>query len=122
MLDLQKPLSFIAHLLLRYLKLLTIIGDYDIMKELDKRFANTDNKVDFKGEQRGRLSSNNVSVRCSPLDFLDTSSDDVTDDMMLDYLARIISEIYLQEAHGIGTKKEGSDLLPGVNQGTSRRR
>ena len=90
-----------------------------MMKKLDKRFNNTDNIVDFKGEQRGRLSSNNVSVRCSPLDFLDTSSDDVTEDMILDYLARIISDIYLKEIYGNTAKKESSDLLPGFNKGTS---
>ena len=31
------------------------------------------------------------------LDFLDTSSENVTEDEILDYLARIISEIYLSE-------------------------
>ena len=86
------------------------------MNKLHKRFNNTDNNVDFKGEQRGRLCSNNVSVRCSPLDFLDTSSDDITDGMILDYLASIISNIILKETYGNTSDKKGGDLLPGINQ------
>ena len=65
------------------------------MEKLDKRNKTTDINVDFKEEQRGRLSSNNVSERCSSLDFLDTSSDNATEDMVLDYLAHIIADIYL---------------------------
>lgn len=36
-------------------------------------------------------------------DFLDTSSEDVSDDEILEYLAKIIAEIYLDE-----NKKEGN--------------
>lgn len=90
------------------------------MKRLDKRYKNIDDIIDFKEEQRGRLSSNNVNVRCSSLDFLDTSAENVTEDMILDYLASIISDIYLKQTYGHTTYKKSSDLLPGIDKGTGR--
>ncbi len=112
------PLLRIA-VLFAILKVLTTIFDYGMMKRLDKRYKRTEEYVDPKGEQRGRLSSNTVSVRCSPLDFLDTSADNVTEDMILDYLARIISDIYLRETYGNISHKKSGDLLPGINKGAS---
>ena len=42
------------------------------------------------------------------MDFLDTSADDVTEDQILDYLARSISEIYLTEHFKQQEKGENS--------------
>jgi len=37
----------------------------------------------------------------------------------LDYLARIIADIYLDQTYGNSTNKEGGNLLPGFNKGAS---
>jgi len=62
-----------------------------MMKELDKRFQTTNTKIEPNEGERTLLSSNNSSSRSPSLDFLDTSSEDVSEQEILDYLARIIS-------------------------------
>lgn len=84
------------------------------MKKLDKHSKNTDNTVDFKGEQRGCLSSNNISERCSPLNI---DSNNKSKDELLDELADIFVDSILWEIKN--GKQEGSDLLPGLDKGTS---
>ena len=71
-----------------------------MLEKLDKR-DNTIIKYVEPNEKRvcTLLSSNKDGMRSPSLDFLDTSSDDVTEDMILDYLARIISDIYLKEIY-----------------------
>lgn len=93
-----------------------------MINKLDKHFNKTDNKVEFDGGPRGCLSSNNISDRCPPFDFLDTSSDSVSEDMILDYLARIIADSYLAEINGDQSNKESGDLLQSIDEGTSRGR
>jgi hypothetical protein len=44
------------------------------------------------------------------MDFLDTSANDVTEDQILDYLARIVSDIYLAEHFKQREKGENSTL------------
>jgi hypothetical protein len=73
---------------------------------------------DSKEEQLEPLCRNKVADSCSSLGFLDTSSDNVTEDMVLDYLARIIADIYLCQTYGNNTKKESSTILPGINKRT----
>jgi hypothetical protein len=88
------------------------------MEKLDKRYKNTDNNVEFKEEQRGRLSSNNVSVRCSSLDL--GISPDSTQDELIGILADILVEAFMwQHQHGKEYTSESSNLLPGINKRTS---
>lgn len=47
----------------------------------------------------------------SDMDFLDTSAEDVTEEQILDYLARIISSIYLKERATQQHTEEDSALL-----------
>ena len=77
------------------------------------------NKIfDSKEEQLKPLCRNKVADSCSSLGFLDTSSDNVTEDIVLDYLARIIADIYLDQTYGNNSNKESSIILPGINEGT----
>lgn len=87
------------------------------MKMLDKSYNAKINVEPNEGE-RTLLSSNESGMRSPSLDFLDTSADSVTEEMILDYLARIISDIYLQETHGNNTEQKSSDLLPRINKRT----
>lgn len=77
------------------------------------------NKIFVEPEEGERtlLPSSKSGIRSPSLDFLDTSSDIVTEDMALEYLAQIIANIYLEKSYGI-TNKESGNLLPGINQGT----
>lgn len=68
--------------------------------------------------ERSLLCSNRSSVRSPSLDFLDTSADTVSEDMILDYLARIISTMYLKQHYGNNPTKKSSNLLPGINERT----
>lgn len=63
--------------------------------------------------ERTLLCSNRGGMRSPSLDFLDTSAEDVSEEIILTYLASIISEIYLNQSYG---NKEGGDLLPGINK------
>ncbi len=63
------------------------------MKKLDKRDKSTDDKVEFEEEQRRRLSSNNVSVRCSSSDLINSNT--ATQDELIKYLAEILVEGFL---------------------------
>jgi len=67
------------------------------MNSLDKRYTNTGLKVEPKEEQRRRLSSNNVSDRCSS--FGVPNPNKISEDAALDYLARILVEIFLAEEY-----------------------
>lgn len=89
------------------------------MNKLHKRGKTISINVEPDEGERSLLCSNESGTRSPSLDFLDTSSDDVSEDMLLDYLAHIISEIYLQEIYGNGTEEESSYLLPGINKGAS---
>ena len=87
------------------------------MKKLDKRKI-TDIQVEPNEGERTLLSSNESDQRSPFLGFLDTSSDNVSEDMVLDYLAQIIADIYLDQTYGNNNSKEGSTLLPGINKRT----
>jgi len=88
------------------------------MEKLDKRYKDTDNTVEFKEEQRRRLSSNNVSDRCSSLDL--GISPDSTEEELIGILADILVEAFIwQHQHGKEHTTKGSDLLPGINKRTS---
>ena len=86
------------------------------MKMRHKGSTNSINIFDSKEEQLKPLCRNKVADSCSSLGFLNTSSDNVTDDMVLDYLASIIADIYLTQTYGNNTNKESSAILPGINQ------
>lgn len=85
------------------------------MKPLDKSENTTNQYVVSNEGERTLLSSNKGGMRSPSLDFLDTSADTVTEDMILEYLAGIISNIYLSQTYG---NKESSDLLQGLNKRT----
>ncbi len=69
------------------------------MKKLHKRYKNTDDIVEFEEEQRRRLCSNNVSVRCSSSDLIINNL--ATEDELIKYLAEILVEGFLwQHEHG----------------------
>jgi hypothetical protein len=87
------------------------------MNKLDKRTV-TDIKVEPNKGERTFLSSNESDQRSPFLGFLDTSSDNISKDMVLDYLAHIIAEIYLNQTYGNKTNKESSTILSGINKGT----
>lgn len=71
---------------------------------------------EFNEEERGLLCSNKSGLRSSSLDSLDTSSDEISEEEILDYLASILAEVYWYQVHGINSRKKGSDLLPGIDK------
>ena len=89
-----------------------------MLKKRDKRINTAYKYVEPNEGERTLLSRNKGSMRSPSLDFLDTSAEGVTEDMMLDYLAGIICDIYLKEMYGNNAEKESSDILPGIDQGT----
>lgn len=88
-----------------------------MLEKLDKR--NNTSDIDFEPNEGERtlLSSNKGGIRSPSLDYLDTSAKTVSEDMALEYLAQIISMIYLKQYHGFSAE-EGSYLLPGINKRT----
>lgn len=88
------------------------------MQTLHKGTGYDKNILEPNEGERILLCSNESNSRSPSLDFLDTSADNVSEDMILDYLARIISDMYLQELYATPHSKEGSDLLPGINERT----
>jgi hypothetical protein len=71
-----------------------------MMNSLHKRQENIDQKVDFKEGERRRLCSNSVEGRSPSLDF-NPNDPIVSDNMLIDYLASILVEGFLeQENHG----------------------
>lgn len=89
-----------------------------MLRKLDKGTDTTEIELESKEGEQTLLSSNRGGI-CSPsLDFLDTSYEGVSEDKILDYLARIISTIYLKQYHGYTNTEKGSDILPGVNKRT----
>ena len=89
-----------------------------MIRKLDKSKI-TQIQVEPNEGERTLLSSNISDQRSPFLGFLDTSSKHVTEDMVLDYLASIIADIYLDQMYGNTTNKESGSLLPGLDQGTS---
>ena len=85
------------------------------MKKLDKRYINTDDIVEFEEEQRRRLSSNNVSVRCSSSDLINS---DKSRDELPNELADIFVDSILWELNHGNEYQPGSDLLSGIYKRT----
>lgn len=89
------------------------------MRSQHKCHIDTDNKgLESKKGERRRLCCNNVSSRSPFLEFK-SNSPLVTEEMQLDYLASLIVAIFLEQKRYGKFNKEGSDLLPGINEGTS---
>lgn len=88
-----------------------------MLKKLDKSEHIPDINFEPNEGERTLLSSNKGGMRSPSLDYLDTSAETVTEHMALEYLAEIISIIYLKQYHGFGAE-EGSNLLPGVDKRT----
>src|SRR6185295_7449342 len=95
---------------------------YDTMKKQHRRSVSENNFVSGEG-QRDLLCCNKKSLRCPSLDF-NSNSPLVSEDMAIDYLAGLIVDAYLYEKYHArnNTKENSSDILPGLNKGTSRRR
>ena len=89
------------------------------MKKLHKRNKITGVQVEPNEGERTLLCSNESDQHSPFLGFLDTSSDNVSENMVLDYLANIIADIYLDQTYGNTTDKEGSDILSGINKRAS---
>ena len=89
-----------------------------MMKKLHKGGNTILINVEPNEGERTLLCSNESGKRSPSLDFLDTSSGNVTEDMILDYLAHIISDMILKESHGNTKGEESGNLLPGLNQRT----
>jgi len=71
-------------------------------------------------EQPAFLCSNKVLGGCCTSEF--TSNDPLpTEDILLDQLAELMVEIYLESKGYKDNDEECSDLLPGINKRTSRR-
>jgi hypothetical protein len=83
------------------------------MQELRKDGLSTENNIHSKEEQRPSLRSSKIGTRCSSLDFTNNS-----EDMLLDRLAEILVEAFLEQEE-YESNKTSSDILPGVNKGTS---
>ena len=89
------------------------------MSELDKGLKNVGKKVESKEGDRGPLSSNKANVRSPSLEFI-SNSPLVSTEMKLDYLARILVAIFLeQKKYGSDNYKEGSSLLQSVDERAS---
>ena len=80
--------------------------------------TNTPSSSELNEEERTLLCSNKGGLRSSSLDFLDTSSEHVSEEEILDYLASILAEVYWYQVHGITSDKTGSTLLPGLDKRT----
>jgi hypothetical protein len=90
-----------------------------MLKKLGKREKITEILVEPEKGERTLLPSSESDQRSPFLGFLDTSSDNVSEDKVLDYLAHIIADIYLDQTYGNTSDKESSAILPGINEGTS---
>jgi hypothetical protein len=110
------PLYF--HLFPVILFLLLVRMHYGTLMRLDKGEETTETNLSNNEGERTLLSSNKGGIRSPSLDFLDTSAENVTEEMILDYLAQIISSMYLKELRG-ANNKTSSHLLPGINKRTS---
>ena len=97
-------------------ELLTEIIDYAIMKTLGKSEHTA--SISFEPKEGGRtlLPSSKSSMRSPSLDYLDTSADDVTEDMIIKYLVSIMSDIYMQRIYGNSSPKTSGDLLQSLNE------
>ena len=75
--------------------------------------------IEPKEGQRRRLCSNSVSNRCPSLGFY-PNSELVTDEMLVDYLANILADIFIaQKTYECTNKQTSGDLLPRINKRTS---
>lgn len=87
------------------------------MNELDKGSKNIGQHVESKEGERGPLSSSKANVRSPSLEFT-PNTEFTSEDAALDYLASILVEVYLDYYTNAHKQQEGSDLLPGIDQGT----
>lgn len=101
------------------LDVLTEINRYAIMKKLGKREHPVSNSFDPNEGERTLLPSSKSGMRSPSLDFTNTSAETFTDDMALEYLAKIISSIYIKRLYGNYTQEKSSNILPGINKRTS---
>jgi hypothetical protein len=85
------------------------------MKKLHEASHAVNDYAHSNGGERSVLCSNKGGIRSPSLDFLDTSAASVTEEQVLEYLAKIISDIYLKKVYG---DKKGSDLLSGLDKRT----
>jgi len=86
------------------------------MEPLDKTNTNS-SLVPRKGE-RTVLSSNKAGTR-SPFLGFDSSSPLVSEDMLYDYLAELLADVYLSLKEHERINKTRSNLLQGFDKGTS---
>jgi hypothetical protein len=66
----------------------------DIMKELHKRNSAVQKLIEPNERERALLCSHKGSLSSPSLDFIDTSAESISEDMVLDYLAQIIISLH----------------------------
>ncbi|WP_161499209.1 hypothetical protein [Flavipsychrobacter stenotrophus] len=87
------------------------------MSELHKGLSGIGAKVEPKEGERLQkpLCSNKANVRSPSLDFI-SNSPLVTEDMQIDYLAKLLVDIFMElKCNGKPIPKKGCDILPGIN-------
>jgi hypothetical protein len=89
-----------------------------MIKKLHKGEDTTGIFLEPNEGERTLLCSNESGMRSPFLGFLDTSAANVSDEMILDYLARIIANMYLGQDYGNTTTKKGRHILPSIDKGT----
>lgn len=78
----------------------------------------TDISIEPRAGQRGCLCSNSIGIRCPALDFK-PNPELVTDEMLIDYLAGILVEGFIElKKHERGNKKSDS-ILSGFDKRAS---
>lgn len=100
------------------MEVLTVNPGSDILSMLDEDNKKIGVSVECKSGERRSLSSNEADVRSPDLEF-NSNREIISEDVAIDYLASILVEIVLHTYH-VKHKENGSNLLPGLNEGTSR--
>ena len=67
--------------------------------------------VSLKGEGPDFLYKNKKDVDHHFFDFLDTSGNEVTEEIIIEYFAQIIGDIFLEKTYGDTSHKKSSNLL-----------
>lgn len=90
------------------------------MDTLGKSQKNTSpNLVPKAGQRKRLLPSSKVGIRCPALGFY-PNSDLITDEMLVDYLASILANIFLaQQTYEHKQQQTGSHILPRFDKGAS---
>lgn len=87
------------------------------MKKLHKRNNTAYINIEPNKGERTLSCSNKGSMRSSLLGFLDTSSENASNEMISEYFAKLIVDMFI-ETNYANTTKKGSNILPGIDKRT----